>query len=175
MDSDEYRTPRSVFDELHAQFHFTFDAAATHENHLRPDYCTKDGYFAIVNNEGSPFALHVTKEDGLTRDWIGERVWCNPPYSKVGPWVKKASEHAKAGGLAVLLLNASTTSTQWFHQYIWDAKMRRPRERVELDLRPGRIAFLDDHGNPPLDERGKPQAPRYSNMVVIFNPYEVAS
>lgn len=171
MDSNEYRTPPETFDPLRYEFRLTFDAAATVDNHLLPDFCTKGSRWATINNAGSPRLIMVSPSDGLTSEWLPkERVWCNPPYSAplVSKFVAKCAEHAKAGGLAVMLLNASTTDTRWFHKHIWDAKMHRPRERVEVRFLPKRICFLDEAGVPQ-------KSPRYSNMVCIFYPWDVAA
>lgn len=59
---------------------------------------------------------HLTiADDGLKTEWIG-RVWLNPPYSDVEPWLKKMTTHRN--GMA--LLN-SNTETQWFYDGIWKA------------------------------------------------------
>ena len=82
--SDEYATPSEIFSELDREFEFTLDPCATDENHKCAKYYTKE-------------------QDGLVKDWDGENVFCNPPYSKIGEWVKKASREAqKCGGGALL-------------------------------------------------------------------------
>lgn len=78
--SEEWETPKSLFDELNNQFHFTLDPCSTDENAK----CEK----------------HYTKEqDGLKQDWTGETVFCNPPYGKnIGEWCRKCYEHSMGGG-----------------------------------------------------------------------------
>lgn len=70
--SDEFGTPKELFDKLNFEFNFTIDAAASDENHLLPRYWTKE-------------------QNALSQSWAHERVFCNPPYSKagggVGDWV----------------------------------------------------------------------------------------
>lgn len=189
IDSNEYRTPPEVFEPLHREFGFTMDVAATLENALTRPHDSKTchyiGPWDSEHGTGSTWRLALPgercpgcgvavgwfftkKDDALSQDWEGERVWCNPPYSAplVGQFVEKCAEHAKAGGLAVMLLNATTTDTRWFHKHIWDEVMNRPRERVDVRLRSKRIAFLDDKGVPQ-------KSPRYSNMVIVFHPHEV--
>ena len=39
-------------------------------------------------------------EDGLTYPWQGI-VWCNPPYSRPGPWVDRFAEHGDGGLLLI--------------------------------------------------------------------------
>ena len=78
--SDDYLTPRWVFDLLGV----TFD----------------------LDVAESPFGGHVpaarsyTKaEDGLAQEWEG-RVWMNPPYSEAWRWVPRFLEHGD--GIALL-------------------------------------------------------------------------
>jgi hypothetical protein len=81
---DDRETPPCVFEPLNAEFAFTLDAAASHANHKCERYCTLEGTFV-----GGP-GWHVDGEDGLASPWSGERVWVNPPFSGLLPWVEKA-------------------------------------------------------------------------------------
>ena len=77
--TDNWATPQWLFDQLHAEFHFTLDVCADSENAKCPAYFTRE-------------------QDGLSRQWSGN-VWCNPPYGRtVGLWVKKAAEFVTQGG-----------------------------------------------------------------------------
>lgn len=78
--TEEWATPQDFFDKLNEEFHFTLDVCSTHKNAK----CTK----------------HYTKDDdGLSQDWTGETVCCNPPYGRQMPkWIKKCAEHGKQGG-----------------------------------------------------------------------------
>jgi site-specific DNA-methyltransferase (adenine-specific) len=77
--TDEWETPQWLFDQLNAEFHFTLDPCSTDENAK----CEKH---------------YTRKDDGLTKDWSGEVVWCNPPYGKQLPlWVEKCAKHAAGG------------------------------------------------------------------------------
>src|SRR5207244_12616300 len=69
--ADDRRTPRSSFAPLDFEHRFTLDAAASADNALLPKFFTRD-------------------TDGLLRSWAGERVWCNPPYSHLEPWLAAA-------------------------------------------------------------------------------------
>lgn len=171
MGVTNWRTPPETFDPLHDEFRFTLDAAASHENALLPNYCTPEGQWITMHGEEGEERIQITIRDGLHATWDMERVWCNPPYSPAPvlyAFVEKCANHAKAGGLAVMLLNASTTDTRWWHKFIWDCKLHRPRERVEVRFLPKRIAFLDDNGV-------AQKSPRYSNQIVVFHPHEVAA
>ncbi len=72
--TDLWSTPQDFYDLLNAEFNFTLDPCATHENHKCKKYFTKE-------------------DDGLSKSWDGERVFMNPPYGReISKWVKKASE-----------------------------------------------------------------------------------
>ena len=126
----EWATPQGFFDDLNAEFHFTLDPCSTHENAK----CEK----------------HYTKEDdGLSKSWGGNRVYCNPPYGRELPkWVKKCYEESLNGSLVVMLIPART-DTRWFHDYIYG--------KAEIRFIKGRLKF----GN------AKQSAP-FPSMVVVF-------
>lgn len=138
---DDWETPAGLFDELHKEFNFTLDAAASSANHKLPKYYT-------------------AADDGLVHSWAGERVFCNPPYSrrtKTNPgqeaWIEKAYNEAQNGTLAVMLLPART-DTKAFHRYILN--------RAEIRFMEGRLHF---------EVEGKPRsAAPFPSMLVIFRP-----
>lgn len=147
--STEWRTPPELFAKLHAEFGFTIDAAASKENALLPRFWT-------------------AADDAISQDWTAERAYCNPPYSPAPllyTFIEKAALSARAGGLAVMLLNATTMDTRYFHKFVWDGLLHRPRERVVLRILPGRLRFLQPDGAPS-------GSPRHGNMIVIFHPHE---
>lgn len=77
--TDMWATPQGFYDELNKEFNFTLDPCATHQNAK----CEK--YYTI-------------EDDGLSKDWNGETVFCNPPYGRqIGPWVQKCLT-TKGGG-----------------------------------------------------------------------------
>lgn len=126
----EWATPQDFFDKLDKEFQFTLDPCSTHKNAK----CSK----------------HYTKEDdGLSKNWGGQRVFCNPPYGRELPkWVKKCYEESLNGTLVVMLIPART-DTRWFHDYIYN--------KAEIRFVKGRIKFGE----------GKQGAP-FPSMVVIF-------
>jgi phage N-6-adenine-methyltransferase len=124
--SDKWATPRSVLDPLKAEFNFNYDPCP------------------ITWKEGDP--------DALVSDW-GTSTFCNPPYSKVAHFVKKASEEAQKGKVIVMLINACT-DTKWFHEYIY--------LKHEIRFVKGRISFID-----PKNPEKKQPSPRPS-MIVVF-------
>ena len=70
----------------------------------------------------------------------GERVWCNPPYSAIGPWVRKAWAEAAAAELIVMLLPANRTEQGWWQDLVEPFRDRTDAFRVEF-MR-GRPRFL---------------------------------
>lgn len=77
--SDEWATPDDFFNQLNKEFNFTLDPCCTKQNHK----CDK--YFTL-------------EDDGLSQDWSGETVFCNPPYSQIAQWVKKAWKEGRKEG-----------------------------------------------------------------------------
>lgn len=51
--------------------------------------------------------------DGLGLDWSGRRVFLNPPWSRISPWVDKALE---SGAEVVVMVLPARTDTGWFHR-----------------------------------------------------------
>lgn len=97
---DDRRTPRELFDPLHARYGFTVDAAASKDNALLPRYWTRE-------------------DDALYQSWEGETVWCNPPYSDIPTWVRRATTpHDGFARGVVLLLPADRTEQPWWQDYI---------------------------------------------------------
>jgi DNA N-6-adenine-methyltransferase (Dam) len=82
-------TPVTLFTELHNEYGFTLDGAAVPENALLPRYSTIE---------------HPCR-------WIGEKVFCNPPWSDIPPFI----ELAALADMAVLLVPARTNA-RWFHR-----------------------------------------------------------
>lgn len=119
---DDRATTPEVFDPLHARFSFTVDVAASEHNAKLPRFFSLD-------------------EDGLEQTWEGERVWCNPPYSNIAPWIEKAWAESDRAELIVFLLPANRTEQTW-----WQDMVEPYRDRSESSLRVeflrGRLRFI---------------------------------
>lgn len=116
---DRALTPED-FATLNEEFRFTVDAAASSENAKLPKF------FSIENS-------------GLFNSWAGERVYCNPPYSEIYPWIDKAWREVDAP-LVVLLIPANRTEQIW-----WQKGVEPFRDRGDVlttRFLPGRIRFL---------------------------------
>lgn len=126
-DVDDRATPPEVFGPLHERFGFTVDAAASPHN-------TKCERF------------WTAEDNGLAQPWVGERVWCNPPYShpNLGAWTAKAwreflSEEPPA--LAVMLLPANRTEQQFWQELV-EPYRDMPGSPLRTEFLPGRVQFL---------------------------------
>ena len=121
--SDEWSTPKALFDELNEEFGFTLGPCSTSDNHL----CDK--YYTIQDN-------------GLQQDWKGERVFCNPPYSEISKWCEKAFYESKNPNTLIVMLIPSRTDTRYFHDYIL--------HRTEIRFVKGRLKFGDSKNSAPF-------------------------
>lgn len=162
-------TPPDVFDRYAAEFGpFDLDPAGNPDSYATQmcrTFCTPEGTFRWTP-DGPP---KIADDDGLHWPWIG-RVFINPPYRRVEAWVERGVDAAKAGALVVMLLLPSTDSA-WFHKYVWDKRLHRPREGVEARFLQGRIRFI--HPDPAKRETDfKGFRPVSGNLLVVFHPRE---
>lgn len=123
--SDHWSTPRETYEELDEEFNFNFD----------------------------PCPLR-SEESGLLAKWTG-RVFCNPPYSKIGEFLRKGLAHLANGDCELLVyLIPSRTDTAWFHDYCW--------KKSEIRFIRGRLKFGDAENSAP-----------FPSMVVIFREWHL--
>lgn len=85
--SDDWRTPYRLFKNLHREFIFSLDGAATEHDTLLPRFT----------------------DDIHNQSWVGEKVFCNPPYSDTKTFLIKASE----ADLAVFLIPYRPQTIYW--------------------------------------------------------------
>ena len=138
---DDRRTPRSLFDPLNEEFEFTLDVAASAENALT------DHYYDLEVN-------------GLAQSWDGERVWCNPPYSDLRPWVEKM---ISSDSLVVMLLPANRTEQGWWQDII---EPLRRAGKIETRFIRGRLRFeTPDHD---YTKQPKGNRPPFGVVLVIW-------
>lgn len=130
-ETDMWATPQDFFDKLNEEFCFTLDPCATDDNAKCSNYFTKE-------------------DDGLTKDWGGHTVFCNPPYGRsIKDWVKKCYEESRKKDTTVVMLIPARTDTSYFHEYIYG--------KAELRFIRGRLKFGDSHNSAP-----------FPSMVVIY-------
>lgn len=119
--TNEWATPQYLFDKLNKEHQFTMDACANQDNKK----CKM-----FYNQE----------ENGLIQPWLGV-VWCNPPYSNVKEWIKKAYEESLKGVKVVMLIPARTDTIAW-HTWIF------PFAKIEFIK--GRLKFGDSKNSAPF-------------------------
>ncbi|EFU8371697.1 DNA methylase [Escherichia coli] len=85
--SDDWRTPYRLFHNLHREYSFTLDGAATEHDALLPRFT----------------------DDIHNQSWVGEKVFCNPPYSDIPSFLSKAPE----ADLAVFLIPYRPQTIYW--------------------------------------------------------------
>jgi len=109
--SDNWATPKNLYESLNAEFNFDFDPCPLELGEISPE------------------------KDGLLITW-GVRNFINPPYSRVlkEAFVIKAIKESQKGKLCVMLLPVST-STKLFHDHILPAKpeIRFLKGRVKFE------------------------------------------
>ena len=116
---DDRATTPEDFAVFHERFAFTVDAAALPHNAKLPRYFTPE-------------------QNGLEQTWEGERVWCNPPYSSIEPWVEKAWR--SRAELVVMLLPANRTEQGWWQRHV--EPHRDGQAGVTVEFLPGRMRFI---------------------------------
>jgi hypothetical protein len=121
--SDDYFTPKFLYDKIKEEFNINYDPA--------------------------PYKSGVKM--ALFEEWKGN-VFCNPPYSNIDNFLNKAMLELKKGNsnLIVFLLFART-GTAWFHKYIYDIKKNKFKEGVEVRFIRGRLKFGDSKNSAPDD------------------------
>ena len=100
-------TPQWFFDKLNEVFHFTLDPCAD-----------------AINKKCSLY--YTEKENGLTKNWRGQTVFCNPPYSrktktKAGQedFIHKCMTEWKENNVTSVMLIPARTDTKSQHNYIF--------------------------------------------------------
>lgn len=153
MSNDLWSTPPEVFHALDLEFGFGFDVCAEEET-------AKCRRFWTVES------------DALSKDWAldtmesfqGERfssgtLFCNPPYSKIAPWVEKAIE-AQLQGVGTVMLVMCDPSVKWFslaQQYASETRF----------ITNGRLAFLKNGAKQSGNNKG--------SVIFVFDPHRIGA
>lgn len=77
-------------------------------------------------------------------------MFCNPPYSRIKEWVKKAYDESSDPTTLIVLLVPARTDTRYFHDYIYG--------KAELRFVKGRLKFGDSKNSAP-----------FPSMVCVYN------
>ena len=119
--SDEWATPRDVFEKIAAKYGpFDLDACCRQDTAKAARFFTKD-------------------DDGLAQPWSG-RVWVNPPYSQPRVWVERAVKAVRTEGCRVVMLLPGAVDTNWFHDLVLP--------NADVIFMRGRVRFIGWQGTP---------------------------
>ena len=170
-DVDDRGTDATFFAGLEERFgKFTLDvAAAPHNAKCDTFYTREDDGLSIpwgrpcvmCNGYGKDFLYIMCEPDAVgirkVLDRAGlmesrcracngharERVWCNPPYSDCGAWVRKAWAEWEAPtrpGLIVMLLPANRVEQGWWQDHV-EPFRDRPDSPLRVEFLRGRMRF----------------------------------
>lgn len=143
---DLWQTPPQIYSALNAEFGFSVDLAASAVNRLHENYVTSE-------------------MDALKISWVGmfgpSWGWMNPPYSDIGPFVKKAAEQ-QASGFGTVMLVPADTSVGWFTEALAAVS------EVRL-ITGGRLSFIRADTGKPVNGNNK------GSMLLIFRPGEIGT
>ncbi|MEH4456886.1 UNVERIFIED_CONTAM: DNA N-6-adenine-methyltransferase [Escherichia coli] len=129
--SDDWRTPYRLFRNLHREFGFSMDGAATEYDALLPRFT----------------------DDIHNQSWVGEKVFCNPPYSDIPSFLLKASE----ADLAVFLIPYRPHTTYWLKHIFTNPLCH------EIRILHRAVKYL-----PPAGHNGLAIRSPFSSAVVVF-------
>jgi site-specific DNA-methyltransferase (adenine-specific) len=136
---DKWETPDRIYAPLNKEFNFTLDPCCEPETAKCPKYYTLE-------------------DDGLSKDWQGEIVFCNPPYSNgnIDLWMEKCYTESLKPNTTVVALVAVSTSANWWHNWVINKCQIRFIER--------RVKFV-----------GAPYDATFSSAILVFGRRGITS
>ena len=140
---DDRATTVELFSQLDARFFFFFDVAASPHN-------TKCERF------------YDKAANGLAQSWEGERVWCNPPYSDIRPWLAKA--WLEDCPIVVMILPANRTEQGWWQDLV-EPYRDRAGSPLTVEFLKGRIRFI----GPDATKVGPNERPPFGCCLLVWN------
>ena len=169
---DDRGTHPGLFGSLDQRFGFTLDVAASPHNakcaryFTDPDNAPAARPRNLFDHEQPAIAQPVSVGvDGLAQSWADEMVWCNPPYSDIEPWIRKAwAEHATTRGI-VMLLPANRTEQAWWQEHV-EPHRDRQDGALHVEFLAGRLRFL----KPGQDAIGPNERPPFGCCLLIWTP-----
>jgi hypothetical protein len=100
--TDNWNTPKSIYNQLNEEFSFDFDP------------CPENATF-----------------DGLEIEW-GKSNFINPPYSKLAQWLKKGYEEYMKGKKVVFLIPSRTDTKAWHEYCMKATEIRFIKGRLKF-------------------------------------------
>jgi phage N-6-adenine-methyltransferase len=121
----EWRTDPSFWEILNREFDFQLDAAASDKNNLT------EGFLSAFDDALAPGTVWVDPKEPLPVF----RVYCNPGFNDIGPWMQKAArEAAKSPSAIVCVLGLCAPSSVWWSDALLEAsevRLLAPRLQFE--------------------------------------------
>lgn len=155
FNKDHYRTPKWLFKWAESRFAwFDFDGCATEKDSLCAEWIGDGGRYSDLLAESLPGDLLEAVAERCT---CPLRIFVNPPYSNVAPFLKQAKRICDAGHLVVMLLN-NDKSTRWYQDLIHNVA------NEVIDIVGGRVNFLHPVTGEEVKGNSKGQ------MLVVFDP-----
>ncbi|MBE8596805.1 phage N-6-adenine-methyltransferase [Xenorhabdus sp. BG5] len=137
---DLWQTPLPLFLALDLEFGFYLDAAADTQNTLCAHYLTE-------------------RDNALECDWVSHgAIFCNPPYSKISPWIEKAAIECRKQLQPIVILVPSDTSVGWFKLAMETV------DEVRL-ITGGRISFINAETQKTVNGNNK------GSLLLIWRPF----
>ena len=122
--STEWETPQDFYERLDKAYDFNLDPCCIKESAKCENYFTKE-------------------DDGLSKDWAGNRVFMNPPYGRaIKKWIEKAHKEGKKPNTVVVCLIPSRTDTKYWHEHCMKAS--------EIYFVKGRLKFGNSNNAAPF-------------------------
>lgn len=145
-DVDDRATLPEYVHQLEDRFgKFTLDVAAAPHNTKCDRFFTKE-------------------QNGLAQSWANEQIWCNPPFSDIEPWVRKAWREFEDTRGIVMILPANRTEQTWWQKLV---EPRRDRgSGLTVEFLPGRMRFL----YPGQERIGPNERPPFGCCLLIWKP-----
>lgn len=146
--SDLWSTPPEVFQALDLEFDFGFDVCAERATAQCASYWT-------IEDDALSQDWHKSARPSFGSAWL----WCNPPYSKITPWVEKAIE-AQSTGRGTVMLVMCDPSVKWFslaQQYASETRF----------ITNGRLAFLKNGVKQSGNNKG--------SVIFVFDPHRIGA
>lgn len=137
--SDIYSTPMSFVNGLEVYFRIKF----------KLDVCAN-------STNAKCHRYYTIEQNSLIQEW-SDLNWCNPPYSNIGDFVRKAIKDKKE----TWFLIPSRTDRDWFHEAI--------NSGAHVIFLEGLLAFISINAISFDELNGKKKSP-FACLILIVNP-----
>lgn len=142
---DDRATHPMFFDPWNERFGgFSLDVAAAPHNAKAPKFFTR-------------------ADNGLEQSWVGERVWCNPPFSNLQDWVGKARKEWPTSRGIAMLLPANRCEQKWWQELV-EPRRDRAGSPLTTEFLANRMRFIK-HGQ---TEIGPNKRPPFGCVLLIW-------